>query len=83
MIRDEHVARLARADAEWRAARAGRELSDCRDDHEVKRAAAVVSAVLRNATLAERQAYAEMELDHILGTEWRQGPQAEPPEAEI
>jgi hypothetical protein len=42
-----------------------------------------VSAVLRNATLAERQAYVEMELDHILGTEWRQGPQAEPPEAEI
>jgi hypothetical protein len=82
MFRKSQVDRLARADAEWQAARAGRELSECRNDPAVKRASAVTSAALRNASLQERQAYAEMELDRVLGPTWRAGGRAQPPEPE-
>jgi hypothetical protein len=37
---------------------------------------------LRNASLQERQAYAEMELDRVLGPTWRAGGRAQPPEPE-
>jgi hypothetical protein len=82
MFRKSQVDRLERADAEWQAARAGRELSECRTDPAVRRASAIVSAALRNASLQERQAYAEMELDRVLGPAWRTPAAAEPPEPE-
>jgi hypothetical protein len=80
MFRKHQVVRLALADAEWQIARAGREYIECRGDPAVRRASAVVSAVLRNASLQERQAYAEAELDRLLGPAWRNGAAAEPPE---